>query len=98
MRLTQVKRERGSRPSRVSLEVDAHHDAAGGRVTDLGEPGGSEDAAAAHMELVPGNLLPRSLAALPTAVSRVAIADSSHQLTSVHRRQVYAQRIRFPRH
>ncbi len=41
-----------------SLEVDAHHDPAEGRPTDLGEAGGGEDAAAANMELSPDDLLP----------------------------------------
>ncbi len=40
------------------LEVDAHHDPAKGRVSDLDEAGGREDAAAADMELSPGDLLP----------------------------------------
>src|SRR5207253_7635743 len=42
----------------VSCEVDAHHDPAEGRMTDLGEPGRLEAAAAADMELTPGDLLP----------------------------------------
>ncbi len=36
---------------KLALEVDAHHDPAEGRMTDLGEPGGGEDAAAADVEL-----------------------------------------------
>src|SRR3990170_2677519 len=50
--LVASKRGIRSRP-----EVDAHHDAAQGRPTDLGEPGGGEDAAAADVELSPGDLL-----------------------------------------
>jgi hypothetical protein len=37
--------------TRSRLEVDAHHDAAEGGMTDFGEPGGGEDAAAADVEL-----------------------------------------------
>src|SRR5262245_31285302 len=40
------------------LEVDPHHDAPLGGPPDLGEAGGGEDAAAADVELAPGDLLP----------------------------------------
>jgi hypothetical protein len=43
---------------RFSLEVDAHHDPAEGRSTDLGEPGVGEAAAAADVELLHEELLP----------------------------------------
>src|SRR3990172_1640704 len=50
---------RGSKRGTCScLEVDAHHDPAEGRSTDLGEPCGGEDAAAADVGLSPGDLLP----------------------------------------
>ena len=41
------------------LEVDAHHDSAEGRPTDLGEPGGGEGAAAADVELSPWDTILR---------------------------------------
>ena len=50
-------RRRRAHSSSACLEVDAHHDPAEGRPTDLGEAGGGEDAAAADMELSPGDLL-----------------------------------------
>src|SRR3990172_3497929 len=50
-------RRRRAHSSSACLEVDAQHDPAEGRPTDLGEAGGGEDAAAADMELSPGDLL-----------------------------------------
>src|ERR671919_2344634 len=41
------------------LEIDPHHDPPECGPADLGETGGGEDAAAAHVELSPGDLLPR---------------------------------------
>src|SRR5262249_45186042 len=44
--------------SAAGLEFDPHDDAPGRGSADLGKPGGGEDAAAADIELAPGDLLP----------------------------------------
>jgi hypothetical protein len=51
-------RRRRAHSSLGRLEVEAHHDPAESRPTDHGEAGGLEDAAAADVELSPGDLLP----------------------------------------
>ena len=53
----QADERRARRRSPSSSEVDAHHDPAGGRPADLSEPGGGEAAAAADVQLSPGDLL-----------------------------------------
>ena len=45
----------------VMTEVDPHHEAPARGPADLGESGGGEDAAAADVELAPGDLLPGSV-------------------------------------
>jgi len=49
----------GAFPGQGRSEVDAHHDAPLGGPADLGEAGGGEGAAAADVELAPGDLLAR---------------------------------------
>src|SRR5207302_1870353 len=46
-------------PIGQELEVEPHHDASERGPGDLPEPGRGEDAPAAHVQLAPGDLLPR---------------------------------------